>query len=198
MFSTSQALGRLVTIALGAAVLVTACYQSDFYPVIDVALSPAVGIFRSPTFSIDSSSAYAIGIGTEGVLVDEGTCRAAAYMPGITERAEKGGSKLPPCHMLTPSVGAFTWKLTRGGRVIAQGSARGLLPNPWWGPSKSPTILPEPIAWQFYQEVCAPAGKNYVLELNLQPSPAPLEWFHPRVGIVKDWKRTSPSCASAR
>jgi hypothetical protein len=196
--STSRAFGLLVAIILAAAVLAAGCYRSDYEPVLDVALSPAVGGFRSPSFSMDSSSAYAISIGTEAVPVDEATCRAAAYSPWVIERADKLGKKLAPCHMLTPSVGAISWKLTRDGTMVAQGSEGALPPSAWFGRSNT-LATREPIAWQALPtEFCAPAGENYVLELVLKPSPVPLEQFHPRIGITKDWKRTSPSCADSR
>jgi hypothetical protein len=73
-----RSFSRQVTTIVAAAVLFTGCDRSDFYPVLDVPLSPTVGKFQSPNFSIDSSSVYAIAIGTDGAPVDEATCRAAA------------------------------------------------------------------------------------------------------------------------
>jgi hypothetical protein len=53
--------------------------------------------------------------------------------------------------------------------------------------------MPEKITWQFFDTLHAVAGKNYVLELDLQPGPTPLEQFHPRLGIARvNFKAAGP------
>jgi hypothetical protein len=183
VFRTSQAVQHQLAIGLTAVVLASSCSRSDFYPVLDIPLAPATGHTRSPPFSIDSNSVYAIGVGTEGGMeVDEATCRAATYMPGITEKTERAGYKVPPCHMLTPAIGAFTWKVSHDGKLVATGSQPGMPPLPLH------TTMPEKITWQFFSTFHAEAGKDYVVEVDLPPSNIPLERFHPRLEIMKTFK----------
>ena len=131
MFGTPQAFHRRVAIGLATAALASGCSRSDFYPVLDIPLSPAAGHIRSPPFSIDATHTYAIGLGIERMQVDEATCRAATYMPGISEKAEQAGYKPPPCHLLTPAIGAFTWRISQDGKLVAMGGQPGLPPSAW-------------------------------------------------------------------
>ena len=172
-----------LAIGLIAAMVESSC--SYFSPVLDIPLSPATGHIRSPAFSIDSNATYALGIGTERMEVDAATCRAATQIPGVTEKLEKGGYKSPPCHMLTPAIGAFTWKIGHNGKVVAIGSQSGLPPIPW-GPSPH-SMMSEKITWQFFDHFDAKVGAGYVVELELQSSNIALERFHPRLGIVRSF-----------
>ena len=183
MFRTSQAVQHQLAIGLTAVVLASSCSRSDFYPVLDIPLSPATSHIRSPPFSIDSNYVYGIGVGTEGgIEVDEATCRAATYMPRITEKAEQAGYKVPPCHRLTPAIGAFTWKVSHAGKLVATGSQPGMPPLPLH------TTMSDKITWQFFDTFHAEAGRDYVVELDLPPSNIPLERFHPRLKIMKTFK----------
>lgn len=174
-------LGRLrhVVGALTTAALIIGCHRTDFAPALDVRISPTVGVMRSPPFEIDQSCDFWIGIGIEGMPVDETTCLAT-----VDEGARR---LLPSCRAITPAIGAFTWKVTHQGQVVAEGSESGL-PSVPYQPNNLGKITPENIQWQFFHGFFARARKDDVAELNLQPSPISLDPYHPRLAIVLDAK----------
>jgi hypothetical protein len=186
MSSVSQAIGRHFAVAVTSALSAVGCTASDFFPVLDIPIPPGAVHIRSLPFAIDATYAYYIGIGVDRMEVDEATCRAATYSDWIIKKAERSGHKLPPCHLLTPAIGAFTWRVSHNGKLVAQGSQLGLPPSPW-APNPH-SVMPEKLTWQFFDAFHAVAGTNYILELDLQSGPASLEQSHPRLGIVKSFK----------
>jgi hypothetical protein len=162
-------------------VLVTGCYPSDYGPVLDIPISPATGHIRSPPFAIDPDDIYDIGIGINGMPVDQDACLAT-----VSDFLRKTS---PPCHAITPAIGAFTWRVIHAGTVVAQGSKSGLpslaIPDGRSPPPRT-TITPEAIIWDFFAHFRAQAGRDYVIELDMRPQSVSLEQFHPRLAIVKN------------
>jgi hypothetical protein len=164
---------------LAAVALLWRCEPGDFGPLLDIPIAP-IGKTRSQPFSLYSDYTYDIAIGIDPMKVDAATCasRLVALDPGIP---------YPPCHELTPPLGAMSWVVTQGGKVIAQGDmdatpidvVRGR-PNSW--------AKDKAMGWYVYRGWFGHPGKDYVIEIDVQPSPENLAKYHPRLAIVKPFK----------
>jgi hypothetical protein len=158
----------LKTISITAVVLVVGCEPGDFGPLLDIPISP-IGKTRSPPFRLYSDYTYNIAIGLDPMKVDESKCAASliALNPEIP---------YPPCHELTPAVGAWSWVVRQDDNVVAQGHM-----------DASPIDVVRG-RWSVYGGWFGHPGKDYVIEIDLQPSPEDLAQFHPRLAILKPFK----------
>jgi hypothetical protein len=167
------------SLAFVVVILVMGCEPGDFGPLIDMPIAP-VGKTRSAAFRLYADYTYDIAIGLDPMKVDEATCapRLSALNPGIP---------YPPCHELTPPLGAMSWIVTQGSKVIAQGRmdaspidvVRGR-PNSW---AKDKTM-----GWYVSRGWFGHPGKDYVIQIDVQPSPEDLAQYHPRLAILKPFK----------
>ena len=177
MIVKHAAIPKLLSVA--AVVLVVECEPGEFGPLIDIPIAP-IGKTRSPPFQLYSDYTYNIAIGLDPMRVDEAKCAPSlvALNPGIP---------YPPCHELTPPVGAISWVVTQDGKVVAQGRmdaapidvVRGR-PSSW--------AKDKDMGWSVYRGWFGHPGKDYVIEIDVQPSPDNLAQFHPRLAILKPFK----------
>jgi hypothetical protein len=91
----------------------------------------------------------------------------------------------PPCHAITPAIGALTWKVIHAGTVVAQGATAGLPSRAIPDRSKT-TNTPEGTHWTYFAYFRAQAGTDYVVELDMRRQSVSVEPFHPRLGIMKN------------
>jgi hypothetical protein len=161
---------------LSAVMFVVGCEPGDFGPLLDIPIAP-IGKTRSPPFRLYRDYSYNIVIGLDPMKVDPATCAASLS-------AQNPGIPYPPCHELTPPHGAMSWIVRQGGRVVAQGeiAASGIdvvrgRPNSW--------AKDKAMGWGMYDGWLGHPGSDYVIEIDVQPSPVNLSQFHPRLAIVK-------------
>ena len=164
-------------VLLGALFLATSCYPSNFGPVLDIPISPAAGHIRSPPFEIDPDGVYDIGIGIDGMPASQDACLAT-----VSDFLRK---KFPPCHAITPAIGALSWKVIHAGTVVAQGSTEGL-PSSALADKSGTSNGPEGTHWNYFAYFRAQAGEDYVVQLDMRQESASLEPFHPRLAIMKN------------
>jgi hypothetical protein len=175
MIVKHAAISQLLSVA--AVVLVTGCEPGDFGPLTDIPIAPT-GKTRSPPFQLYSDYAYDIAIGLDPMKVDEATCASSlvALNPGIP---------YPPCHELTPPVGAMSWVVTQEGKEIAKGRMDAA---PIDVVRRLPSSWAKDKGWSVYSGWFGHPGKDYVIEIDVQPSPGDLAQFHPRLAILKPFK----------
>jgi hypothetical protein len=169
----------LKSVCVVAVLLVLGCEPGDFGPLLDIPIAP-LGKTRSPPFQLYRDYTYNIVIGLDPMKVDEASCTPSLI-------AQNPGIPYPPCRELTPPHGAMSWTVTQGNKVVAQGGidaspidvVRGR-PNSW--------AKDKAMGWDTYGGWFGHPGKDYVIEIDVQPSPVDLAQFHPRLALVKPFK----------
>ena len=149
-----------------------------FLPLLAIPIAP-IGKTRSPPFRLYSRAAYWIDIGLYPMKVTEAKCASMlrALDPRIPWR---------PCHELMPPHGDISWTVTQRGKLVARGvlAAQPIdivreRSNPWAKEGST--------GWEAYSGWLCQPGDDYVIELDVQPSPVDLAQFHPRLEIEERW-----------